>query len=211
MSTVELTQAVTRAVETVTANNAGIPPVTLVIGATGRKSRGQVHGHFSPDTWVTRDDSTVRSHELFLSGESLARGGRDTLGTIIHELAHAYCQANDIRDTSNAGRYHNKRFKTVAESFGLTIDHAPTVGHSVTTVSDSLATEYQETIAELDKAITSYRDPLMIEKKTSPKPPQMGCPECQDYVPTQKKWFERNAGIIVCSDHEIPFEMIESD
>ena len=100
----ELTVALEYAIAAVKSNHDGIPDVVLVVGGPGN---GQVHGHFSPKRWSIRDNDDESTHEIMLAGESFNRGGVATFGTLVHELAHAYCDANDIQDTSNRGRYHN--------------------------------------------------------------------------------------------------------
>ena len=177
--TLAMLAAVNGAIRAVRANHEGIPDVVVVLGASAPKK----HGHFHANTWATRSTTTTtgtipedspvtefagkeavvvstgeaRTHELFLSGESLARGAVPTLGTIIHELAHAYCNANGIQDTSNRGRYHNKRFKEVAERMGITLEQDKTIGWSLTTVPDETAALYSEQVEALDAALTSYR------------------------------------------------------
>ena len=70
-----------------------------------------------------------------ISGEGLRRTPRDVLGTLLHEAAHALADARGIKDTSRQGRYHNTKFKMLAEELGLTVDHDPTIGWSVTTIT----------------------------------------------------------------------------
>lgn len=51
-------------------------------------------------------------------------------------MVHLYCLCNDIKDTSNCGRYHNKRFKAEAEKRDLKIECAQYIGYSVTSPTD---------------------------------------------------------------------------
>lgn len=193
--------------------NPGIPEVTVVLGASGKMRKGQKHGHFAPKSWESRDGEDLdvieanRMGEVLLAGESLQRGGRATLGTIIHELAHAYCDANDIKDTSNGHRYHNKKFKEVAEDFGLSIERADVIGWSVTDVPDELAEFYADEITALDEAITQYRvTNLEVVTPTKQKKYKMVCEECQDAVQVTKGWIERNEFKVFCQEHGTPFQ-----
>ena len=61
-------------------------------------------------------------------------------------MVHLYCSLNDIKDTSNNHVYHNKRFKVEAESHGLIITYAQTIGWSVTTLKE-----------EIKKLITTFK------------------------------------------------------
>ena len=43
-----------------------------------------------------------------------------------------------IKDTSNNGVYHNRRFKEQAEAHGLTVDHHEKYGWTITSPSEEL-------------------------------------------------------------------------
>lgn len=129
-------------------------PEVVVTLASGRTAKGMNLGHFAPERWVRGEDTV---HELFIGGEGLARGGRGVLGTLLHEAAHGAANGRGIQDTSRQGRYHNAKFKAIAESFGLTIEHDKSIGWSVTTVPDATAAQYAAEVAQLDAAITAYR------------------------------------------------------
>ena len=201
-----LTVALEAAISAVKENHEGIPDVVLVVGGPGR---GQVHGHFAPKRWAIRDNDEESTHEIMLAGESFNRGGVATFGTLVHELAHAYCDANGIQDTSNRGRYHNKLFKKVANEFGLEIEKADTIGWSVTTVPEQMKARYADHIEAIDEAIVAYRRVGFSAKGSPKKAPKwvMSCPECQDPVPIGKKWFERQAEPPQCKIHDLPYEL----
>lgn len=129
-------------------------PEVVVTLASGRTGKGMNLGHFAPERWVRGEDVV---HELFIGGEGLSRGGRGLLGTLLHEAAHGAANARSIQDTSRQGRYHNAKFKAIAESFGLTIEHEKSIGWSLTTVPDTTAALYAADVAQLDAAITAYR------------------------------------------------------
>lgn len=75
------------------------------------------YGHFSPNRWVL-GEKKERVDELALNPEFF-ESPLEVLDTMLHELTHVYCNQNNIKDTSRGGHYHNKRFKDVAEKFGL--------------------------------------------------------------------------------------------
>lgn len=103
----------------------------------------------APMTTVTR----AGFHEIMVSGENLARGARAVFGTLAHEATHALNIVRGIRDVDSNGR-HNRRFADPAERvFGLTISQAPSIGWSVTDVSDACATRWADAIALIDEAI----------------------------------------------------------
>ena len=153
--------------------------------------------------------------EILLAGESLERGAVGTLGTILHELVHAYCDANDIKDTSNGHRYHNTKFKDKAEEFGLEIEKADTIGWSVTTVPQSTQEKYAAEIAELEAAISVHRlgfldlAALGIKEPDKAKPlkRKMQCYDCGEPLLVTKKWFELVGHTLYCTEHEQHYEM----
>lgn len=74
-------------------------------------------------------------HELNVCAEYLDRPLVELARTLLHEMAHLYNLKHDIRDTSNGGYYHNKRFKDTAEAHGLIIAKAPKYGWTITTLN----------------------------------------------------------------------------
>lgn len=184
--------------------------VSLVVGPSGVTRSGQKHGHFHARTWEDAEGNDI--HEILLSGESLKRGAAATIGTLIHELAHTYCHEHDIKDTSDGGRWHNKKFKEVAERMGLEITKGDRVGFSLTEVPESTQEQYAEQIEALEQAIQAWRRaPGILElvepEKAKSKTYKMQCPECQDAVPVGKGWFERNEFNLRCSLHMAGYEM----
>ena len=105
--------------------NGELPMVMITI-----QSSLKAYGHCTTKKiWASGSD---RYYELNLSAEYLSRPIENVLATLVHEMVHIYCMETGIKDTSNNGRYHNKRFKAEAEMRGLKIAYAPTIGWSVT-------------------------------------------------------------------------------
>ena len=224
---VEVQTAVDAIVTKAREKHKGIPETVMVIGASGVTRQGQKHGHFQPRSWKVRGDEDAKDlyGEIFLSGESLERGAVGTLGTILHELTHAYNYANEVKDTSNGNRYHNTKFKEQAEDFGLEIEKAETIGWSVTSVPKATQEEYKEEIESLEKAIRTHRmgfgdlAALGLEpEKAKQKKRFMQCPECQEPLAVTKKWWEKQGngggeyeiGVgIYCGTHECEYEIYE--
>jgi hypothetical protein len=177
-------------------NHPEIPRVTVVLGAQGASRRGQVHGHFSPNSWS--DEKSA--HEIMLSGESLARGAVDTLGTLLHECAHAIANTRGIQDTSNSGRYHNRKFKAIGEEVGIELEDAPTLGWSLTTVPESTQERYADEIAALAEVLTTYRRPPAPKEKKARKTTKfvIACECVGNEVTVSKQFFARNEGVLQC-------------
>ena len=78
--------------------------------------------------------SDYSKYEITISAEYLNRPVEEICATLLHEMVHLYNGLNKVEDTSNNYVYHNKKFKTEAEKRGLIIEHAKTIGWSVTTL-----------------------------------------------------------------------------
>ena len=93
------------------------------------------YGHITVDkVWNT--DGVAR-YELNIGAETLNRPIENVVAAMIHECVHLYCLMNDIKDTSNNGVYHNKRFKKIAEEMGhLQIDRHEKYGWTITTPTE---------------------------------------------------------------------------
>jgi hypothetical protein len=92
-----------------------------------------------------------------ISGEGLNRPPADVLGTLLHEAAHALAAARGIKDTSRQGRYHNTRYKALAEELGLTAASHPVIGWSLTSVPGPTAEHYAGHLSALAAAMVSWR------------------------------------------------------
>ena len=144
-----------------------VPRVVMITGS-GQDGRGSLRwGHFGADFWTVEKEGQKkgRAPELFAGGELLSLGGRRTMQTLIHEAAHAVAHVRTIKDTSSAGRYHNKRFAKIAEELGLTSPTKPESirGFSDCHITDATADRYAAAIDALDAARLPYvHNPLAI-------------------------------------------------
>ena len=117
------------------ARHGEIPAVVIII-ASGTDGKQAVFGHHAPGRWVHRKRAARRNHD---QRRRTAPHPRDVLGTLLHEAAHALAAARGIKDTSRQGRYHNTKYKMLAEELGITVTFDPTIGWSITTVPDATA------------------------------------------------------------------------
>ena len=88
------------------------------------------YGHISVNkVW---DANGISTYELNIGAETLNRPIENVVATMIHEASHEYALINNIKDTSNHGVYHNKRFKQIAEEMGhLQIDRHDKYGWTI--------------------------------------------------------------------------------
>lgn len=144
-----------------------VPPAVIIVGP-GDSRRGLVWGHFAPAAW-RRGAAGKHADEIMISGESLARPPAETIGTLLHEAAHALAEARKIKDTSRGNRYHNRRYKALAEELGLDVALAEKIGWSVTTMRPSTMTAYASEIQDLDMAqramLRAFRQMTPAEQK----------------------------------------------
>ncbi|MGI9098920.1 MAG: hypothetical protein ACR2H2_10600 [Solirubrobacteraceae bacterium] len=120
--------------------------------------RGLILGHFAAERWqLVGAKEGAYVHEVLIGGEGLQRGPRDVLATLLHEGAHAIAAVRGIEDTSRQGRYHNARYKRIAEQVGLDVERDTTIGWSLTALPHATATTYAATIEDLQRAITLHR------------------------------------------------------
>ena len=104
--------------------NDELPDVIITFVPTKR-----AYGHLSSaPVWHAKDKES--KYELNISAYTISRPPEEICSTLLHEQVHLYCAINKIKDTSNNHRYHNKRFKQIAEDHGLIISYASSIGWS---------------------------------------------------------------------------------
>ncbi len=109
-------------------NELEVPTITIqsTVGAYGHVTTSKI--------WSNGETAT---YELNIGADYLTRPIEEVVATMIHEGVHLYCMAKGIKDTSNRGVYHNKRFKEVAENMGhLIIDRHEKYGWTITSPSE---------------------------------------------------------------------------
>ena len=129
-----------------------LPPVVITIMSSPR-----TYGHFTVGkVWKAEENHL---NEINISAEHLDRNIENVMATLQHELIHFYCQINNIADTSQSGRYHNKNFKREAEARGLIISYAKYIGYSVTEPSQEFIEVLQSN--GIEKPMNINRDGVM--------------------------------------------------
>lgn len=109
-------------------NELETPTITIqsTVGAYGHVTTSKV--------WKTENGK--ESYELNIGADYLNRPIENVVATLIHESVHLYAMQNGIKDTSNRGVYHNKRFKALAEERGLAISKHDKYGWTITEPTD---------------------------------------------------------------------------
>jgi hypothetical protein len=139
--------------QTIRQHHPEVPEAVLVV-ASGAEGKRLNLGHFAPHRWQVQG---ADRHEVLIGGEGLQRGPTEVLGTLLHEAAHGLAQARGIQDTSRQGRYHNRRYATLAGELGLQVASIQPIGWSATTVPDTTAAAYAGPLEDLATALVLWR------------------------------------------------------
>jgi hypothetical protein len=139
--------------QTIRTRHPELPRAVLVV-ASGAEGKRLNLGHFAPHRWQVNG---ADRHEVLVGGEGLQRGPLEVLGTLLPEAAHGLAQARDVQDTSRQGRYHNRRYATLARELGLDVASVQPIGWSATTVPDTTAAAYAGQLQELQAALVLWR------------------------------------------------------
>jgi hypothetical protein len=148
-----LVAALERTWQTIRSRHLDVPEAVLVV-ASGAEGKRLNLGHFAPHRWQVAGSDR---HEVLIGGEGLHRGPVDVLGTLLHEAAHGLAQARGVQDTSRQGRYHNRRYATLAGELGLEVASVQPIGWSATTVPEYTAAAYAGQLEDLAAALVLWR------------------------------------------------------
>ena len=129
-----------------------VPSVVVTLGAGSGNRGGLKLGHFANQRWHVEGEDTDRD-ELFIGGEGLERGPEGVLATMLHEAAHGIATTRGIKDTSRQGRYHNTKFKAIAEELGLKVGKDERIGWSLTELTEDTAEDYGILLDVLGQAL----------------------------------------------------------
>ena len=150
-----LVAALERAWAAIRAQHPQVLEVVMAVASGSVGRRGELKlGHFAERRWTV---ATAERPELFVGGEGLAAGAVEVLGTLLHEAAHGLAATRGVQDTSCQGRYHNRRYATLAGDLGLTVQRAGARGWTATAVPAETTTVYAAVIDDLARALVLWR------------------------------------------------------
>jgi hypothetical protein len=153
-----LVAALEHAWQQIRARHPDVPAAQIIVGQGSGHRGGLLLGHLAPERWRPTGPGEL-VHELFVGGEGLARGPVDVFTTLLHEAAHALALARGIADTSRDGRYHNQRYRLLADELGLEVCRDAQLGWSTTSLPPQTRALYEPVIAAIADAITLHRLP----------------------------------------------------
>jgi hypothetical protein len=129
-----------------------LPKVVITVQESGRRN---AYGWFGNAFWTDRQTGDAVP-EINLSAEYLSRGSSGLLETLLHEMAHLWnASVADVRDCPD-GRYHNKKFKSAAEQFGLEVKRDGSRGWAYTRLTDESRKAIEE-LKPLEDAFKTLR------------------------------------------------------
>lgn len=143
------------------------------------QSTPKVFGHCSTKK-IWRDDRFER-YEINIGAEFLNRPSADTAATMCHEMVHLYCLENEIANTCQHGRYHNKTFKTECELRDLQVDYDRANGYTHTSPTDAFKKTLEEAgfVLEVPFARVPPKEKVKAERE---RPHKYVCPVCGQTV-----------------------------
>ena len=140
--------------------------VIITIQSRGRKN---ALGWHWAGKWKNGDKTALA--EINLSAENLKTS--DPYEILIHEMAHHLNHQRGIQDVSR-GQYHNKHFKTAAESAGLEVKRVGNVGYGITELGE-LAKEKILQFKPQKEVFAILRIQEIARQKTKLKKWSCGC------------------------------------
>lgn len=152
-----------------------------------RDERNKTNGWWSvKKTWFENAEDEGE-HELNITAQQLNRPIGQIAATLIHEMSHQYASVNNMQDCSRGNTYHNKLFKKIAETHGLTVECMPTIGWSKTDLTKDTETLIAAFVKDNPESII-YRVPVFKGQtvKTSSTRKYV-CPCCNQSVRATKQ------------------------
>jgi hypothetical protein len=158
--------------------------------------RGAKRGHYWYNAWHEKtEEGQVQQDrdEVYINSDILVEGAESVMRTILHEACHGLARARGIKDTSSGGRYHNKRFKAIAEEVGLSVQKSKH-GWSTPGLSDAAKARYANEMAVLEGVLKYYQ--FRTPKKSRNCRLVKAVCDCGRIIRLSRKVFEE--GDIVC-------------
>lgn len=164
------------------------------------QSTPKYYGHCSTKK-IWKSESDAR-YEINIGAEYLNRPSADTAATMCHEMVHLYCLEQDIADTCQKGRYHNKTFKVECEARDLEVGYDRANGYTHTTPTDAFKKTLEEAGFVLEVPFARV-PPKAKAKAEREKAHKYVCPICGQEVKTTAELS------LICGVCEVPMERVD--
>lgn len=103
-------------------------------------------------------------HEINITPDYINRPIEEVVTAMLHEMAHLYNMLYGIKDVSNNGYYHNKKFKDTADAHGLHISRRGYYGWTIINMSGKTA-EWVAQLPSLDEIVENRKFALKNKEK----------------------------------------------
>lgn len=155
----------------------------------------KAYGHCS--TKKVWKSETEGMYEINLGAEFINRPKEQTCCTLLHEMVHLYCAENEITDTCQHGRYHNKTFKAECEARDMVVEYDRANGYAHTSPTDAFRAKLAEANVDLEVRFARI---MPLAKKKADRTPQHKyvCPCCGQEVRTTAELS------LICGVCEVP-------
>lgn len=170
-----LVVAIERAWSAIVRRHTGVPHVVVVVSAAGEvASPERSLGHLAVGRWEAGRPSRP---QLVVEAGAAGRTPVELLGMLLHEAAHALGAERGEQDRSRGGRYHNRRFKVIAEELGLVLGQSPSAGWAQVSVPPATSIRYWLELAELGAAFALWPQAISAGARppTSAGPNLLAC------------------------------------
>lgn len=162
-------------------NELPLPTVTI----QSRGKRNALGWCSQNPIWLNKEETDKR-HEINICAENANMKVIDILEIMLHEMCHYYADLHEIKTTSRGGTFHNKKFKEIAEKFGLIVTKTQKYGYADTKLSNDMMQLAQDNKFD-QEAFQLYRindEGLISKKRGSIK---HTCPDCNAVARSTKE------------------------
>lgn len=156
----------------------------------------KAYGHCSTKK-IWKAGETEGMYEINLGAEFINRPKEQTCATLLHEMVHLYCNENEIAETCQKGRYHNKTFKAECEARDLEVEYDRANGYSHTIPTETFKAKLTEAGVDLTVRFARIM-PKAKAKAEREKAHSYVCPICGQTVRTTSDLS------LICGVCEVP-------
>lgn len=142
----------------------------------------KAYGHCSTKK-IWKAGEAEGMYEINLGAEYINREKEQTCATLLHEMVHLYCNENEISETCQKGRYHNKTFKAECEARNLEVEYDRANGYSHTIATEAFKAKLTEAGVDLTVRFARIM-PKAKAKAERAKAHAYVCPICGQAVRT---------------------------
>ncbi len=164
-----------------------LPEPAIIIAPKGNKSLAL--GWCTVGKVWKNDVTQEERYEINIVAEALNRGIYPVMSTLLHEMVHLHNLVYEIKDVSRGGTYHNGRFKRIAETHGLIVEHRDRIGWSHTylqgTTMDLIdSADFDEAVFSFGRRDLDDTDGIERNKKKEKKGSvrKYVCPRCHGII-----------------------------